>query len=57
MERQWMVAFGTAFDGLTFHGPFETQDDAEIYAEEQGEPYEIVPIEAPEWNPQDEQSD
>ena len=44
----YTVVFGTAWDGLTLYGPFATFEDAEIYAEQQREPYEIVEINPPE---------
>ena len=33
-----------AVDGLTLYGPFDNEAKAKTWAEENGEPYDIVPL-------------
>ncbi len=35
LEPKWIVIYGNVVNGLSFHGPFDNEADAEDYAEEQ----------------------
>jgi len=43
----YVVAFGNAFDGLIFFGPFDSFDEAEAYAnaENAGQEWNVVKVE------------
>jgi hypothetical protein len=49
MDEQYIVAFGDAFNGLSFYGPFDTHEEASAYAErETNDAWHVLPLAKPE---------
>jgi len=46
---KYAVAFGNAFDGHNFYGPFDSSDEAIDYGSERegGEGWFVIPLEVP----------